>query len=917
MRNLIATLVFIGFSVVAFAQTLSEVADKQFDLKAFDQAINSYKKILKDNPKDVKALTNLADAYFYTNNMKEALSAYKKAVALPDVDSEALFRYGKAFMRSGDYSNAEKTFKAYAKTNKKVGEHYENYALMAAKTAGLPPFYQVKREYLNTKGADFFPTFLGDKVVYSSSRTDIKRKLKTKDCENWTGKSYNQLLITKTDKKGFLQKPKLLASDLAFNYNEGPVAYNGNNNKIVAITKNQFVNGHTLASNLEAKMTLLQANYQNSGDWGKAKAMSVNEGEYSTGFPSFSPDGNTLFFSSNRPGGQGGYDIYVSYYKNEKWTEPTNLGSPVNTPGDEITPFMDGRTLFYSSDWLPGLGGFDLYRAEQEGAISMTGWSKVFHMGTGINSSYDDFGFIYNKAKNIGYFTSNRRGTKSSEDIFQVTKVSDKIEILVLNASDSSPLKGVTIDFSECGESALFTNKNGQSIFQALAGLNCNATIKKAGFKSQKLKVVSTGKKKSRNYIVKLVQAGEEYIGKVVDSENNQAIEEVLVSATGKDGVLKTFSDENGEFVLPLKKEETYTVTYSKAGFTDVVNKVETADGQSRTILGIQPMNNAYSDVAFTEKGPKAKKVSLAEAKQAEEKAKKAALAAKKAEAVALKLATAEKLAKQKAEAAKKAQKAKEAASAKAVKDAENAAEEAKKAAEESAAAAKKLAEKLAEAEANAKKEARTAAKYGAANKNKAAMTKKYAVQVAAYVNDGKSINMSKYKRLFEQGNVYSRPSDRHVKIRVGVYDTKAEASKHLKAIRKAGFKQAFVTSEYLDKTKEDKSLLLGKSAKSPVANKKPVAKKAKKKAEKKSTRQYFVQLAAYKNANIKKFPTKKVQKLGKIVNRKGRKYTTMYITGFDTLEDAIQARNKATTLGFNGPFIVYKKKGKFIRMKF
>ncbi len=916
MRKIIATLFVLGFVNLSFGQSLLEKANKQFELKAYHQAEISYRKHLADNPKDPAAVVHLADCYYYTNNMKDALTWYKKAVNLPDVAPNALLRYGKAYMRSGDYSNAEKIFIAYAKIDAKVGQHYADYARLASETASLPPFYNVRREYLNTSKADFGPAFLGNQVVYSSARTDIKRKHNTKEGKNWEGKAYNQLFITRKDSKGFLQKPKLLTNDLAFNYNEGPVAYSQNDDKVVVVTKNQFINGHTLESNLSENMSLLGATYTAAGTWQHAKALPLNKADYSSGFPSFSPDGKTLYFSSNRPGGQGGYDIYVSYYEHGDWSTPINLGAPVNTAGDEVTPFFDGNNLFFSSNWLPGLGGFDLYRAEQgDQTFNDAEWVKVFHMGTGVNSSYDDYGFIFDNDKNTGYFTSNRRGVKSGDDIYRVTKVSDKIEIVVVNASDNAPLNGATIDFSECGEGILKTNAHGKTVFQALAGLKCDATIKKPGYKAQKLKVASSGKMKKRTFVVKLIQSDEEYIGKVVANEDNKPMDQVLVTAQPiKGDALETYTNNVGEFTLPLKKNETYLVQYSKAGYSNVTKKVKTGNGKNRTILGIQAMVNAYSDVALVEKGPKspAKAVNTT-SKEIPTK-----------DIVNSKIKESKELAEAKSAAERSAKEA----------------EEAKKAAELAAAKAEALSKKLEAEKAKKKEEARKSAiektkEVAKINKSKENLTQKYAVQVAAYEIDGKSINMSKYKNLFKEGNVYSRPSGKHVKIRVGVYDSKAEALKHMRKIRKAGFKQAFVTKEYLEPTKADRSLMIHstteKSApaeKTMVAPKVTPAKKAPKKVvkrpkkrteapriPKKAKRQYYVQLAAYKNT--KYFPRAKVAPLGKIVNTKNGKYTTMYLTGFDSLEGAIEARKKAMKLGFRRPYIVYKRNGKFVRMKF
>ena len=274
--------------------------------------------------------------------------------------------------------------------------------------------------------------------------------------------------------------------------------------------------------------------------------------------------------------------------------------------------------------------------------------------------------------------------------------------------------------------------------------------------------------------------------------------------------------------------------------------------------------------------------------------------------------------------------KAAEAAAAKSAKEAE----EAQKAAEKAVAKAEALSKELEEK--SAIKKTKQVAK---ANKAKENLTQKYAVQVAAYEIDGKSINMSEYKDLFKEGNVYSRPSGKHIKIRVGVYNSKDEAVKHMKSIRKAGFKQAFVTKEYLEPTKADRSLIMKSTTTKAAPAEKPVVatkvtvtkpkkavktKKASKPTNKgkeaprstnKAKRQYYVQLAAYQNT--KYFPRAKVKPLGKIVNTKNGKYTTMYVTGFPSLEGAIEARNKAIKIGFRRPYIVYKRNGKFVRMKF
>ncbi len=895
MRKSIATLTFLFVAViVTFAQTKDEIAQKQFELKAYDKAIATCSELLKEKDQDADAVRRLAESYFFTNDMKNALVWYKKLDQMGVLKGDALLHYAKAHMRSGNYPQAAKLFERYAAENPKVGKHFAAIAAMAGEMATQPPLYTVRREYLNTKDADFLPTFFGNSVVYSSARTDIRRKMQTKSGENWEGKKRNQLFITKRDAKGFLQKPRLLMDDLSFKYNEGPVAYSGRADKLVVITKNQFVNGHSLEANLQSKMILLGANYAANGTWKKAKALPINDLEYSNGFPAFSPDGKTLYFSSNRPGGQGGYDIYVSKYENGSWSEPRNLGTPVNTPGDEITPFMDGEKLYFASNWLPGLGGFDIFRAEKDETYNT--WAKVFNLGTGVNSSYDDYGFIYDAGKNLGYFTSNRRGPKSADDLFRVTKSSEKINIMVYDAESGTPLPGAMVDFSQCGEKTFKTNKKGLSSFQIIAGFDCKARIKKPGYEEKEIAVAYTGKKKSQQFVVKLPPAGDQYIGKVVDGQTNAPLEQVLVTAQPSKGdAVKTFTDNLGEFSLPLKKNTTYLVSYSKAGFTEVTKTIKTGDGTHRTILGIQPMLDAYASVAVNLKGP------APEASKESAAPKLAAKTVKKAAAVTAKAA--------KTSAPAETGAIKETAEKPAAKTAKTI----------KGTAAKKAKSKADEDRATAVANSSTSKAAPDAKE----LIQKYAIQVEAYEVGGKSINMSKYKDLFAFGNVYSRPTKKYVKIRVGVYDSADDAKKYLKDIKKLGFKQAFVTREYLHPTKEDRQLIV-KAAPAPkpleVAKKAPKAPAPKPAAPEKTKpakaqRQYYIQLAAYKNP--KYFPRKKVEPLGKIVRRKSGKYVVMYLTGFDSLEEAIEARRKAIEIGFRRPRIVYKKNGKFVLMRF
>jgi len=141
---------------------------------------------------------------------------------------------------------------------------------------------------------------------------------------------------------------------------------------------------------------------------------SYNSIGYANAYPAFSNNGNALYFSSNMPGGFGGFDLYVSYNENGRWSEPINLGANINTQGNEITPYVDANTLYFSSDYIMGMGGMDIFKSEEIDGL----FAKASNMGKGINSPEDDIFPSYLPAEDIMYLSSNRLGGKGKHDIY-------------------------------------------------------------------------------------------------------------------------------------------------------------------------------------------------------------------------------------------------------------------------------------------------------------------------------------------------------------------------------------------------------------------------------------------------------------------------------------------------------------------
>ncbi|RYZ29341.1 MAG: flagellar motor protein MotB, partial [Sphingobacteriales bacterium] len=199
------------------------------------------------------------------------------------------------------------------------------------------------------------------------------------------------------------------------------------------------------------KLKLYVAEEQ-KGSWGEAQELPFNNDDYSTGHPALSPNDKMLFFASDRPGGFGGTDLYVSSLKDGKWSEPLNLGKDINTKGNEMFPFVDDRgNLYFSSDGHPGLGDLDIFYAQ---LTDQTAVKSVQNIGEPLNSSKDDFGIVTDGARMLGYLSSNRLRGGSDDDIYRFKREGSlyacrELTIHVFDNQTKQPLGNARLDLDQ------------------------------------------------------------------------------------------------------------------------------------------------------------------------------------------------------------------------------------------------------------------------------------------------------------------------------------------------------------------------------------------------------------------------------------------------------------------------------------
>jgi len=369
--------------------------------------------------------------------------------------------------------------------------------------------YSVKSLDANSKYSDFGTTFFGkDKIVFSSARQTGSAN-KKRDSNN---RLFLDLYIGDVDDKGEINKVKPFSSSVNSKYNDAMVAFSPNL-KHVYFTSNNYMDGKLKSEGLK----IFKATIAENGQWKNIVTLPFNSDSYDTGQPSISLDGTKLYFVSNMPGGYGDTDIYVVTINDGHYGAPKNLGPTVNSEYKEYTPFVDGNILYFSSNKPGGKGGLDIYMTKLDASIE-----EPINLGKPMNSKGDDLSFIIDNEKQKGYFSSNRRGGKGDDDIYSfiqvtVNPICDQIITGVIQ--DRKTGKPIPNSFATLYDSKgkkirrLETLADGKFFFNLKCGETYRITGDKLGY-FEKENTLITSKENGFENILKLGLEEKEFITK-------------------------------------------------------------------------------------------------------------------------------------------------------------------------------------------------------------------------------------------------------------------------------------------------------------------------------------------------------------------------------------------------------------------
>lgn len=421
---------------------LSDAEEKQ-RIGEYYEAAAIYRKVYtKTSPKkrDLRGYIayRMAECNRLINNTAKATSAYMNAIRYDYPDSTVYLRMGQMLQKTGRYPEAIKNYDIYMENDPSnlLAINGIQGCELAPGWKKNPTRYEVRRmDKFNSRRGEFSPMLAGDKydqLYFASSRS----KDKDAKVSAITGQNNNNLFLVKQDEKGAWLAPVELEDEVNTEYDEGTPSFSPDGNTMYYTYCAQDPEGPRTAE--------IYISTRSSAKWGKGtRATIVKDSVTALGHPSISPDGKYLYFVSDAVGGFGGKDIFRARVAGNDFGPMENLGEEINTPGDEMFPYVrDSVTLYFASNGHPGMGGLDLFKATQDS----TGKWNVENLGAPINSMADDFGITFAGKEERGFFCSNRNDARGYDHIYSFERPTITIFIEgIVNDVDEYPIEDATV----------------------------------------------------------------------------------------------------------------------------------------------------------------------------------------------------------------------------------------------------------------------------------------------------------------------------------------------------------------------------------------------------------------------------------------------------------------------------------------
>lgn len=480
----VKSLIFVLMTIILAAchsdKSISKQAQKHFEKGEYELAIRELS-ILKNKGIEIEQ-TNflLGESYRLSNRITQSLPFYQVAKSKGFTDKLLPFHMAMAAKSIGNYELTKLYLTEFlsSKPNRamqiKSEIELENLSEIPKLLSKNSPVTLIPLQG-NTPQTEFDAKKIGNELVYtSSSKPGIYKN---------NGLPFLGIVKAPLKSESEIGKSEILSPNLfKENANDGSPAFTKDGKTVV------FARGNTGKSKDPSPDVDLYISTRNGTTWSEPERLAISDSLAWDGSPAYSVDERTLYFSSNRRGGKGGLDLYrVPIDNSGRFGRPINLGAAINTPGDEIFPFISGNgKLYFSSNGHPSIGGLDLFVASRnENEI------VVEHLGVPMNSIGDDFAISLSDSTQ-GYLSSNRPGGKGDDDIYyfkssgaedrwwssdpapmvdttaQAKIVNYNLQVKVIDA-EGKALEGVKVSIRKNGQSLEAEKSNSKGLLEMIS----------------------------------------------------------------------------------------------------------------------------------------------------------------------------------------------------------------------------------------------------------------------------------------------------------------------------------------------------------------------------------------------------------------------------------------------------------------
>ena len=396
------------------AERYMKKGDQFYAIGEYYDAAAEYKKAYTHTPTKEKTKRGqrawkMAQCYRRIGYAAKAIGGYQNAIRYGYADSMAYFYLGQLQQLTADYKGATKSYQAFLE--KKPGD---TLAINGLKGCELAPkwknqfsLYSIRKEpILGSRRSDFSPALLGDEsdqLYFTTTRNDATGN----EVSGITGTKSADIFFAKKNDKGKWEQPEKVEGELNSEFEEGACCFSPDG-------KTMYLTRCTYDSDYPRHAEIYTSNRSDAA-WSKPQLLQISKDTLSSfAHPAVSPDGQWLYFTSDMPGGEGGFDIWRIALTEHGMGGVENVGYPINTPGDEMFPaFRPNGEFYFSSNGHVGMGGLDIIKAECD---SLGNW-KLENLKSPMNSNGDDFGMTFEGLHNRGYFCTNRGDARGWDHI--------------------------------------------------------------------------------------------------------------------------------------------------------------------------------------------------------------------------------------------------------------------------------------------------------------------------------------------------------------------------------------------------------------------------------------------------------------------------------------------------------------------